>query len=257
MDGGMLCDSRRDSQKSTTRQEPTCRSQEYCQAILHSYSKLQLPSEIATMALESGSGQQSMIDDTPHSATGATRASLLVRLRDRADNEAWQTFLEVYAPLLYTFARSRGLQDADASDIAQETLSEVARCIRTFEYQPEKGRFRDWLGLIARRRLGKFFARNAGRPEPLADEPPDETDPEWTAAFHARLLDAAMERIRGDFEVTTWQAFTENWLNDRPVPEVAAATGLSVAAVYVAKSRVLKRLREMVLELAEDIPQLV
>lgn len=229
----------------------------YCQKCPDSYSKLQKSPKSAKMVLDFESNRQSMSNDTPREAAGVTRASLLVRLRNHADNDAWQSFLTVYAPLLYTFARSRGLQDADASDVAQEVLSEVARCIRNFEYRPEKGRFRDWLGLIAQRRIGRFFTRTQGRPEQLLNESPGETDAEWTAAFHARILDAAMERIRDEFEANTWQVFTENWLNDQPVSEVAAKTGMSIAAVYVAKSRVLKRLRETVLELAEDVPNLV
>ncbi len=197
------------------------------------------------------------MNDTPTDAGRKTRPSLLVRLRDGADADAWRTFVDVYAPLLYTFARGRGLQDADAADVGQEVLADVARCIRMFEYQPEKGRFRDWLGLIARRKLGRFLTKRDGQPSALAEETPGEVDPEWSSAFHARLLEVGMERIRGEFELTTWQAFTENWMHNRAVPEVASVTGLSVAAVYVAKSRVLKRLREAILELAEDVPQFV
>lgn len=196
-----------------------------------------------------------MKNDTPTDAGRATRPSLLVRLRDGADAEAWQTFVDVYAPLLYTFARGRGLQDADAADVGQEVLTDVARCIRTFEYQPDKGRFRDWLGLIARRKLWRFLNKRDGQPDSLIEETSGEVDPEWSSAFHSRLLEVSMQRIRNEFEATTWQAFSENWIQDQPVTDVAKATGLSVAAVYVAKSRVLKRLREVILEIAEDVPQ--
>src|SRR5262245_51158989 len=89
-----------------------------------------------------------------------TRPSLLVRLRDAGDSASWQTFVDLYGPVLYRYARRRGLQDADATDVAQEVLAEVARCIRAFEYQPERGRFRDWLGTVLCRRLARFWEKH-------------------------------------------------------------------------------------------------
>src|SRR5271165_2382604 len=77
-----------------------------------------------------------------------TRPSLLLRLRNGSDADAWRTFIGIYAPLVYGFARRHGLQDADASDLTQEVSGEVCRAIRSFEYQPERGRFRDWLLVI-------------------------------------------------------------------------------------------------------------
>ncbi len=78
-----------------------------------------------------------------------TRPSLLARVRDVRDADAWQTFVTLYAPLVYRYVRQRGLQDADAADLTQDVMSAVARSIRTFEYRPERGRFRDWLRTIA------------------------------------------------------------------------------------------------------------
>lgn len=200
---------------------------------------------------------QQQNNETPREAMGQTRASLLMRLRDGGDAEAWRTFVAVYTPLVYGFARSRGLQDADAADVAQDVLSEVARCIRSFEYRPEVGRFRDWLGLVTRRRLGRFFHRQANRPESLPDEPANSSDPEWTSAFHQHLLNAALDRIKPEFEPNTWQAFSKIWLHGQAVASVSSELEMSATAVYIAKSRILKRLRDEVLALAEDVPQLV
>ncbi len=194
----------------------------------------------------------------------ATRASLLVRLRDPTDGDSWQTFLDTYGPLLYHYSRRRGLQDADAADVAQDTLTEVVRAIRTFEYRPEIGRFRDWLGTLAFHKLMRFLERRKRREIPAGGDsalqgPPraecPTPDAEWIDEFNAQLLRVAQGRIRGHFEPTTWRAFELAWLENRPAPEVARDLGVTIEKVYVAKARVLKRLEEEVLMLAEDAPQ--
>jgi RNA polymerase sigma factor (sigma-70 family) len=193
----------------------------------------------------------------------STRPSLLLRIRDPGDAASWQSFAEIYGPLIRSYCRGRGLQEADASDVGQEVLTQVARSIRSFEYQPDRGRFRDWLGTVTRNKIARFVAtrdrgdRAAGGEEPAghfeAIESP-EADNEWTSAFHDRILQVALARVRHDFEPTTWDAFERIWLDDRPSAETAAALGLTIDAVYAAKSRVLKRLREEVVALAEDLP---
>ncbi len=91
-----------------------------------------------------------------------TRPSLLIRLRDVADADAWRTFVATYAPLVHRFGRRQGLQDADAADLTQDVLGEVCRAIRSFEYEPARGRFRDWLLVITRRRSARFQERRRG-----------------------------------------------------------------------------------------------
>ena len=91
-----------------------------------------------------------------------TQVTLLMRLRQDDDALAWSQFVDIYGPLLYRFGRRRGLQDADAADLTQDVMREVARCIGRFEYDPSIGRFRDWLFLVAQRRLSNLF-RVAGR----------------------------------------------------------------------------------------------
>ncbi len=165
-----------------------------------------------------------------------TRPSLLLRLRDAGDDGAWRAFVDTYAPLLYRWCRRQGLQDADAADISLETLVQVARCIRTFEYQPQRGRFRDWLGLVIRRRLIRFreqqgrqaAATGAEAREAVADLGAAPADPEWAAAFTAQVLAVALERIRPEFAPAAWQTFELTWVTGRPAAEAAAATGLSI-----------------------------
>src|SRR5262245_22647225 len=98
-----------------------------------------------------------------------TRASLLVRLRDADDADAWRTFVELYAPLVYSLGRKHGLQDADAADLTQEVFASVAAAVRSLEYDPRRGRFRAWLYTVARNRLLDFqrrlvLARGSGDP---------------------------------------------------------------------------------------------
>jgi RNA polymerase sigma-70 factor (ECF subfamily) len=179
-------------------------------------------------------------------------------VRDAANDEAWRTFVDIYAPLVYGFARRQGLQDADAADVSQEVMVEVARSIRAFEYQPERGRFRDWLLRVTRRRLFRFFGRQARRVEASgAQDAEDEAalaapDPEWAESFNQRILETAMQRIRPHFESSTWRAFESVWLENRPAGEAADELSMRVHSVYVAKSRVLKRLEEEVRDIVEE-----
>src|ERR1700680_1591390 len=85
-----------------------------------------------------------------------TRPSLLVRLRDPQDQEAWRTCLDLYAPLIYRFARKSGLQDADAADLTQIVLQAVSSSIGRLDYEPARGTFRGWLFSVARNQLGKW-----------------------------------------------------------------------------------------------------
>jgi RNA polymerase sigma-70 factor (ECF subfamily) len=193
-----------------------------------------------------------------------TRPSLLLRLRDLHDPDAWRLFTDTYAPLVYRYCRRQGLQEADAADVSQEVLAQVVRSIATFEYQPSKGRFRDWLGAVVRSKVARFRRKQAHSPdldggaeEVLENLPAAAADTEWEAQFNARVVRTALDRIRPDYDAVNWRAFEMVWLENRPSAEVACVLGMPVSAVYVAKGRVLRRLREEVLLLAEDVPHLV
>lgn len=189
----------------------------------------------------------------------ATRPSLLLRIRDPQDEQSWQVFVELYGPLIHRYARNLRLQEADAADVCQEVLSQVARSIRGFQYQPERGRFRDWLGTVTRNRVNRYFKRVADKSKPIDEELADELyapeqDSEWNDAFHTHVLKAAMDRVRPHFEEKTWEAFRLVWLEHQLAPAIADQLAIPVAGVYLAKSRVLARLREEVMQLAEDYP---
>src|SRR4051794_5276284 len=99
----------------------------------------------------------------------STRASLLLRLRDRRDETAWGEFIELYGPLVYGYARKQGLQDADAADLGQEVLGAVVAAIGRLEYDKALGSFRNWLFTIVRNKLAHWRAREGIRPHGTGD----------------------------------------------------------------------------------------
>ncbi len=189
-----------------------------------------------------------------------TRPSLLVRIKDLRDEMAWGEFAQLYTPLIYRFARQSGLQDADASLVTQDVLVTVARTIHRFEYNRKTGSFRGWLKVVTRSRLTDFL-RAQGREVQgtgdtamlhVMDEQLDASQPDlWEREFRRTLFEWAVDRIRCDFEDTTWQAFWQTSVGDRETADVAEELGLSVGAVYIARSRVLARLRQEVLDVEE------
>jgi RNA polymerase sigma-70 factor (ECF subfamily) len=185
-----------------------------------------------------------------------TRASLLVRLRDPQDHDAWQQFFHVYASVVYGFARRRGLQDADAADLMQDVLRRVAMAAGKLDYDPRKGTFRGWLFTVTRNRLSDFLngrQRQVAGPggsdgQRLLNEQPAASDSAdgsgaWDQEYQQGVLRWAMERVRGEFQENTWQAFRQTAVEGKSPKEVADALKMSPGAVYVAKSRVLARLK--------------
>jgi len=191
-----------------------------------------------------------------------TRPSLLLRLRDPRDAEAWRTFVDVYGPLVYNHGRRRGLKHEDAEDVTQKVFARITDAIRAFEYEPELGRFRDWLGTIVRNEINRFLKQSigaahgkGGQDDPdLASLAAPAADTAWTTEFNARILQVALERCRPRFEPATWRAFDRVWLQQAPAAQVAQELAQPIDWVYVAKSRVLKLLAQEVRELADDAP---
>jgi RNA polymerase sigma-70 factor, ECF subfamily len=187
-----------------------------------------------------------------------TRPSLLLRLRDAMDVEAWTTFVEVYGPLAYGHCRRKGLRHEDAEDVTQEVFARVGASMRTFEYRPDLGRFRAWLGTIVRNEAVRFLRRRGGPANGqdgdglLNGAPARDEETLWEEEFNEHVLRAALTRSRPHFDAKTWRAFELVWAEDRPAAEVARTLGQTIDWVYVAKSRVLKRLWQEVQELADD-----
>jgi len=196
------------------------------------------------------------MDQTP-----ATRASLIVKLRDPSDENAWSEFVALYEPLVYRLARRKGLQDADARDLCQEVFRVVAQAVDRWE--PGRGSFRGWLSRIARnllinfltRRQSQFRGSGATSVMELLDAQPA-PDPSASAIFEAeyqrRVFQWAANDVRGEFTPSTWHAFWQTAVEDRSPNQVAAELGLSVGAVYIARSRVLARLKRRIEKLGDE-----
>lgn len=193
----------------------------------------------------------------------ATRVTLLNRIRDTADSEAWGEFARLYGPVVYGFARKRGLQDADAADLVQDVLRSVARNAHRIEYDPKRGTFRGWLYTVTRNKVYNFLSANKNRPkaggdaasaerlEQVADKP-DEAEAEWELEYQRRLSARAMDRVKHEFQQNTWKAFWGTAVEGRAAADVGNELNMTSGAVYVAKSRVLARLRDEVQQLMAE-----
>ncbi len=191
----------------------------------------------------------------------ATRQSLIVKLRDPADSAAWSEFVSLYEPLVYRLARRKGLQDADSRDLAQEVFRAVAGAVDRWD--PDRGSFRGWISRIARNLMINFLTRagnhvrgsGATSVQELLEAHPAQSE-SATALFEyeykRQLFQSAAAAVRAEFTPATWQAFWRTACEERPPQAVALELGLSLGSVYVARSRVLARIRRRVETLVQD-----
>ena len=190
-----------------------------------------------------------------------TSKTLLFRVRDAEDDAAWRTFVEIYTPLLFRYFRGRGLNETDASEVLQIVMIAIARAIRGFEYEPERGTFRSWLYTVARSKLNDFFNRQARQPMALDDEEmarltdhADETNDKWEAEYRWSVFEWAASQVRSEFQAHTWDAFWRTAVEGQSADAVAKAFGLKLGSVYTARSRATARLRAFIAEtLDEDL----
>jgi RNA polymerase sigma factor (sigma-70 family) len=194
-----------------------------------------------------------------------TRHSLILRLRDSADEVAWREFATLYEPLVYQLARRKGLQDADARDLCQDVLLAVARAADRWDPDPSKGSFRAWLSRVARNLLINFLTRReqpgTGRTS-IVELLDAQTKPDPTAThlfeieYRRRLFQWAAEKIEQEFTPDTWQAFRRTAVSGETPANVAQHLGMSVGAVYIARSRVMARIRKQVEQLGDETTSL-
>lgn len=193
-----------------------------------------------------------------------TRASLILQIADVHNVQAWGEFAQLYQPVVYRLARQRGFQHADAEELVQEVMLAVARAIERFapEKDGEAGRrrFRDWLHRIARNLMVNFLTRRkhqvwgSGKTDMQrlleaecdADSPVTQM---FEVEFRRQAFRQAADLVRQDVSESTWQAFWQSTIEDRPAGEVARELNMSVGSVYIARSRVMARLRVHVREI--------
>jgi RNA polymerase sigma-70 factor (ECF subfamily) len=181
-------------------------------------------------------------------AMSKTPISLLERLRQPEEQAAWERFVQLYTPLLHHWARRLGLQGQEAADLVQDVFTLLVAKMPEFRYKPDR-RFRAWLWTVT---LNRVRERQRREPAPLllADQEalarvaaPDVAKDVDEEEYRTYLTRRAMELMQSEFQPTTWKAFWECVVNERPAAEVAAELGVTENAIYLAKGRVLRRLR--------------
>jgi RNA polymerase sigma-70 factor (ECF subfamily) len=184
-----------------------------------------------------------------------TSASLLDRLRARPDDASWRRLADVYTPLIRAWLARHLVQDADSSDLVQEVLTVVLRKLPAFEHNQRAGAFRTWLRGITVNCLRDFWRAKRIRPaaaggtdfqdvlNQLAD-PDSGMSRLWDREHDLHVTRRLLELIRPEFAASTWQAFQRFALEGLPVDQVAAELKTTPNAVFIAKSRVLARLRQ-------------
>lgn len=175
----------------------------------------------------------------------STSASLLQRVKRANEAEAWDRLVQLYAPLLYGWARRLGLQDSDAADLVQDVFVVLVRKLPEFEYEPGKS-FRGWLRTVM---VNKWRDRPpalrslADAGDILLVDGEDGRADEEEAAYRRYVIGRTLQLIEPEFSSSAWQAFTAYAIHDRPVADVAFQLGISPNMIYLAKSRVVARLR--------------
>ncbi len=189
-----------------------------------------------------------------------TNHSLIARVKDLGDGASWIEFLGIYQPVVFRMARRRQLQDADVQDVMQQVFLSIARTIEGWEPGEGQPPFRAWLTTVARNAITKALAR---RPRDRATGTTSvadllENQPEEEAAASDILIEArreiirwATEQIRPEFIEEIWQLFQLTAIDGVPIADVAKTSGRSAGSIYVARFRVIARLKEKIQEVSQ------
>lgn len=184
-----------------------------------------------------------------------TRASLIVRLKDAADTAAWQEVVSIYGPLIYRLAQRQGLQEHDADDVVQEVFTAVSRSVQAWLDQEQRGKFRNWLfGITKRIAINALLRRPiasvglGGEAANLLQLIPDkehELMSQVELEYEREVYRWASAKVRAQVTEATWLAFHLTHVEGLEISKVATDLGMSVGNVYIARSRVMSRLRDV------------
>jgi RNA polymerase sigma-70 factor (ECF subfamily) len=196
------------------------------------------------------------------SSTPETRASLLIRVRNPADQAAWHEFVEIYRPIILRLARQKGMQEADADDVAQQVLVAVAKAAQQREHDRKRAKFRTWLNRVAHNAILNALSRarpdrGSGDSAMLAvlsgHESHTGPDSDLLRLEHRReVFRWAARQVRKEFHRATWDAFWLTAVEGRAVEDVAEGLGKNRGAIYAARSRVIRRIQEKVTEYEQE-----
>lgn len=192
----------------------------------------------------------------------ATSASLLDRARVSPNGDSWRHLVGIYDPLVRGWLKHRGLSPSDVDDVTQDVMAVVVRRLADFRHNGRVGAFRTWLKTITVNCLRDHWKRGKNLPKAtgqssfqeflaaLAD-PESELSRQWDLEHDRHVARQLLEVLRKEFEPRTWQAFQRTALEGASASDAAAELGLTVNAVFIARSRVLARLRQEATELID------
>ncbi len=186
-----------------------------------------------------------------HSQT--THATLLARLSDGQDPAAWSEFCLRYGDLLRSFARQRGLQPADCDDIVQDVLAALAKSMPGFTYDPARGKFRSYLKTVTIHAIFARMRQNTGevaleevKTAAEAAAADQDVESQWDSQWRQYHLRQALRIIRAEFSEADFAAFEQYAINGRTAQQTAESLSLTLDQVYQAKSRILRRLSQVI-----------
>lgn len=191
-----------------------------------------------------------------------TRPSLLLRVRDPTDREAWAEFSEIYRPVICRIAHFKGLQEADAEDLAQQVLFSIANAIERWQPDDSRAKFRTWVRRIAENAILNAITR--GVPDKASGnddvqkflhECPARGGPDsdlLKTEYRREVFAWAARQIRDEFSDRTWNSFWLTTVEGQEVDAVAEQLGRTRGSVYASRSRVMKRLKQMVEEFDDE-----
>lgn len=188
-----------------------------------------------------------------------TQPSLLSRVRDPSDDAAWREFDQKYRELILRYCRARGLQAADAEDVRQIAMTNLAKSLRSFEYDRARGRFRSYLGQVVRSGISRHFSRPGSRPQALDSgvlaiveaEQDVDADEMWEQEWVRHHYRLAMQQVRATFEVRSVEIFDRLLAGDT-VNTVAGDYQTTTQAVHKVKQRIRDRLKELIAAQVKD-----
>lgn len=191
-----------------------------------------------------------------------TRLSLIGRLHDPADSEAWNEFVQIYQPMILRIVQKRNLQYADAVEVTQEVLGRVAKAISGWDPDPHKGSFRGWLYRITRNLTIDHLRRQRNQPvlrandsdfeiDQVADPQPNEAD-EFQKEYERQLFNWAATKVQPAFKQENWRAFWLTTIENKTVEQVSTELKMAKGQVYVARSRVMSKIAAVIRSRMED-----
>lgn len=190
------------------------------------------------------------MDSTPN-----TRLTLLEKIKDPRDAQAWDEFTAIYYPLVFEICLRKGLQHADATDVAQEVLTRVSEAIGEYKHGQPGSTFRGWLYCITRNLTIDYFRRRAKDPLALASTPSDlnqikepstAESAEFQVEFKRRIFAIAAKSVQTQVAPKTWAVFWQTEIEGKGIDVVAEQLGMSTGASYVCRYRVISKLRDEV-----------